>query len=140
MLQDYCQEGLLHTDLLSQQAALGAKLPTSTVVAHETYCKADLGHHMMSAGDALHYGQKLRILANPMVQGETLDGFGGSRPLYLYSRPVGTTHFAKYSRHQLVAFTDRASYDTVWQVIIPPWEQDRCPSCCLANVLYCAGS
>ncbi|DBB17637.1 TPA: hypothetical protein ACH3X3_002681 [Trebouxia sp. C0006] len=67
--------------------------------------------------DALHYGQKLRIIANPMVQGETLDGVGGSRPLYLYSRPVGTTHFAKFSRHQLVAFTDRASYDTVWQVV-----------------------
>ena len=67
-------------------------------------------------GDALHYGQKLRIVANPMVQGEMLDGVGGSRPLYLYSRPVGTTHFAKYSRHQLVAFTDRASYDSVWQV------------------------
>ena len=67
------------------------------------------------AGDALHYGQKLRIVANPMVQGEMLDGVGGSRPLYLYSRPAGTTHFAKYSRHQLVAFTDRASYDSVWQ-------------------------
>ncbi|KAL0027877.1 hypothetical protein WJX77_012447 [Trebouxia sp. C0004] len=67
--------------------------------------------------DALHYGQKLRIIANPMVQGETLDGVGGSRPLYLYSRPVGTTHFAKFSRHQLVALTDRASYDTVWQVV-----------------------
>lgn len=70
------------------------------------------------ADDALHYGQKLRIIANPMVQGETLDGVGGSRPLYLYSRPVGTTHFAKFSRHQLVALTDRASYDTVWQVSV----------------------
>ena len=131
MLQECCQKGLSHTELLSQLAALGAALPTSTVVAHKTYHQADLGHHMMSAGDALHYGQKLRILANPMVQGETLDGFGGSRPLYLYSRPVGTTHFAKYSRHQLVAFTDRASYDSVWQVIALTWEQQRCPSWCL---------
>ena len=79
--------------------------------------EAMLCHNMMTADDGLHYGQKLRIVANPMVQGETLDGLGGSRPLYLYSRPVGTTHFAKYSRHQLVAFTDRASYDTVWQVV-----------------------
>ena len=68
------------------------------------------------ADDALHYGQKLRIVANPMTQGECLDGLGGTRPLYLYSRPVGTTHFAKFSRHQLVAFTDRASYDSVRQV------------------------
>ena len=78
----------------------------------------------MSAGDALHYGQKLRVVANPMVQGEVLDGIGGSRPLYLYSRPVGTTHFAKYSRHQLVAFTDRPSYDSVWQVVALIWKQE----------------
>lgn len=68
------------------------------------------------ADDSLHYGQKLRIMANPMVQGESLDASGGSRALYLYSRHVSTTHFAKLSRHQLVAFTDRASYDSVWQV------------------------
>lgn len=90
---------------------------------------------MMSAGDALHYGQKLRIVANPMVQGEMLDGIGGSRPLYLYSRPVGTTHFAKYSRHQLVAFTDRASYDSVWQVVALVWEQEAYVSCCPALLL-----
>lgn len=76
----------------------------------------NLTHFNDNVDDALHYGQKLRLVANPMVQGETLDGVGGSRPLYLYSRPVGTTHFAKFSRHQLVAFTDRASYDSVWQV------------------------
>ncbi|KAL3160109.1 hypothetical protein ABBQ32_010887 [Trebouxia sp. C0010 RCD-2024] len=74
-------------------------------------------YDMEYADDVLHYGQKLRIVANPMVQGEVLDGAGGSRPLYLYSRPIGTTHFAKYSRHQLVAFTDRASYDSVWQIV-----------------------
>ena len=84
---------------------------------------------MLSAGNALHYGQKLRIVANPMVQGEVLDSLGGSRPLYLYSRPVGTTHFAKYSRHQLVAFTDCASYDSVWQVMVLTCKQYRCPSC-----------
>lgn len=55
-------------------------------------------------------------MANPMVQGEALDASGGSRALYLYSRPVTTTHFAKLSRHQLVAFTDCASYNSVWQV------------------------
>lgn len=113
---------------------MSAKPPTCIFVVQDI-CKAKLSHHMMSAGDALHYGQKLRIVANPMVQGETLDGSGGSRPLYLYSRPVGTTHFAKYSRHQLVAFTDRASYDSVWQVIALMWEQERCPSCCLAKSL-----
>lgn len=76
----------------------------------------------MTADAALHYGQKLRIVANPMIQGEILDGAGGSRPLYLYSRPIGTTHFAKYSRHQLVAFTDHASYDSVWQVMVLVWQ------------------
>jgi len=81
------------------------------------------------ADDALHYGQKLRIIANPMVQGETLDGVGGSRPLYLYSRPVGTTHFAKFSRHQLVALTDRASYDTVWQVGVTEMANDKLHAC-----------
>ena len=72
--------------------------------------------HSCVADDTLHYGEKLRIMANPMVQGEALDASGGSRALYLYSRPVTTTHFAKLSRHQLVAFTDHAGYDSVWQV------------------------
>ena len=83
-------------------------------LASAIICRTCLSHACVD--EALHYGQKLRIIANPMCQGECLDGLGGTRPLYLYSRPVGTTHFAKLSRHQLVAFTDRASYDSVWQV------------------------
>lgn len=83
----------------------------------------------------MHYGQKLRIIANPMVQGETLDGVGGSQPLYLYSRPVGTTHFAKFSRHQLVALTDRASYDTVWQVSVTEMANDKLQACTSGRLL-----
>lgn len=97
---------------------------TASLLLHPL-CSWTCTHNLGAcADDALHYGQKLRIIANPMVQGETLDGLGGSRPLYLYSRPVGTTHFAKFSRHQLVALTDRASYDTVWQVSVKETAND----------------
>lgn len=48
---------------------------------------------------------------------------GGPRPLCLFSKPISTTHAAKYSRQQLVGFTYRAdSYDCVWQVRVgAPW-------------------
>jgi hypothetical protein len=69
--------------------------------------------------DVLHYGQKIQLLANPMVLNEELEAGGGSQPLCLFSRPVLTTHYAKYSRHQLVGFTTRCTYDTVWQVVTP---------------------
>lgn len=89
--------------------------------------------HSCITDDTLHYGEKLRIMANPMVQGEALDASGGSRALCLYSRPVTTTHFAKLSRHQLVAFTDHAGYDSVWQVSSSPYvhhrEPDAAPAC-----------
>lgn len=69
--------------------------------------------------DVLRYGQKIRLLANPLAQGESLDSAGGPRPLCLFSRPVSTTHFAKYSRSQLAGFTWRHTYDSVWQVVTP---------------------
>eukprot|EP00879_Flechtneria_rotunda_P021613 GHRR01022780.1.p1 GENE.GHRR01022780.1~~GHRR01022780.1.p1 ORF type:complete len:394 (+),score=136.20 GHRR01022780.1:107-1288(+) len=67
--------------------------------------------------DVLHYGQKMRLLANPMAQAEPLDAAGGEQPLALYSRPISVNCAARYSRHQLVAYTWKpTSYDSVWQV------------------------
>lgn len=60
---------------------------------------------------------QIRLIANPMVQSEELDSAGGARPLHLFSKPISTTHYAKYSRHQVVGFTWRMNtYDSVWQV------------------------
>lgn len=41
-----------------------------------------------------------------------MDSAGGPRPLCLFSKPVSTTHFSKYSRNQLVGFTFRETFDT----------------------------
>ena len=72
--------------------------------------------HHIPAGTVLHFGQKVRLIANPQAQGEELEGTGGSRPLFLYSKPISTTNFAKFSRHQLVALGETANYDSIWQV------------------------
>lgn len=51
------------------------------------------------------------------LQGEPLDAAGGEQPLALYSRPLGVNCAAKFSRHQLAAFTWKANnFDSVWQV------------------------
>ncbi|GAX80724.1 hypothetical protein CEUSTIGMA_g8159.t1 [Chlamydomonas eustigma] len=44
---------------------------------------------------------------------------GGPRPLCLFSKPPSNTHYAKYSRKQLVGLTYRDTFDTVWQVLTP---------------------
>ncbi|KAJ9532387.1 hypothetical protein QJQ45_010424 [Haematococcus lacustris] len=70
-------------------------------------------------GDILRYGQKVRIACHPFATGQPLDSAGGPRPLCLFSKPVSTTHCAKYSRSQLVGFTYKQTYDTVWEVVTP---------------------
>eukprot|EP00798_Chlamydomonas_sp_ICE-L_P018594 gene18594-25106_t len=67
----------------------------------------------------VRYGQKVRIAFNPMALGEAPDMQGGPRPLVLFSKPVSTTHAAKYCRHQLVAATFRTSSDAVWMIMTP---------------------
>ncbi|KAI8466385.1 MAG: flagellar associated protein [Monoraphidium minutum] len=67
-------------------------------------------------GDVLRFGQKVHLLANPMVSGEPLDAAGGSRPLFLASRPLSATCAARGSRRQAVFFTEAPSYTAVWAV------------------------
>ncbi len=62
---------------------------------------------------------QVRVVLHPSAYGPQSDvtSGGGPRPLCLFSKPISTTHAAKYSRQQLVGFTYRAdSYDCVWQV------------------------
>lgn len=69
--------------------------------------------------DTLRYGQKVQLVVHPAASGQSVDSAGGQRPLRLFSKPVSTTHFAKYCRNQLVGFTYRNSFDTVWEVVTP---------------------
>lgn len=69
--------------------------------------------------DVLRYGEKIRLVANPLAQNQELTSDGGPRPLYLFSRPISINNYAKFSRHQLVGFTSRDTYDAVWQVATP---------------------
>ena len=65
--------------------------------------------------DILRYGQKVRLALNPAALGLEADVAGGPRPLCLFSKPASSTHYAKYCRKQLVGFTRRDTFDTVWQ-------------------------
>ncbi|KAG2423989.1 hypothetical protein HXX76_014815 [Chlamydomonas incerta] len=68
----------------------------------------------------VHYGQKVRLALHPGASGDPADSGGGPRPLCLFSKPVSTTHAARYSRQQLVGFTTRTdSFDCVWTVVTP---------------------
>uniref|UniRef100_A0A383WB84 Uncharacterized protein n=1 Tax=Tetradesmus obliquus TaxID=3088 RepID=A0A383WB84_TETOB len=80
------------------------------------------------ADDVLRYGQRIRLLANPMAQGEPLDAAGGEQPLALYSQPLSVSCAAKLSRQQLVGFTWKAAgFDSVWQVQpLSPADQLAC--------------
>ncbi|WIA11012.1 hypothetical protein OEZ85_011166 [Tetradesmus obliquus] len=80
------------------------------------------------ADDVLRYGQRIRLLANPMAQGEPLDAAGGEAPLALYSQPLSVSCAAKLSRQQLVGFTWKAAgFDSVWQVQpLSPADQLAC--------------
>ena len=69
--------------------------------------------------ETLRYGEKVRLAVHAAATGDAVDSLGGPRPLCLFSKPVSTTHFAKYSRSQLVGFTYRDTFDTVWQVVTP---------------------
>ena len=65
--------------------------------------------------DTLRYGQKIRLALNPAANSLPVDSAGGPRPLCLFSKPPSTTHYAKYSRKQLVGLTYRETFDTVFQ-------------------------
>lgn len=69
--------------------------------------------------DIVRYGSKVRLAAHPLATGDIVNSQGGERPLCLFSKPVSTTHFAKYSRNQLVGFTHKENFDSVWQVVTP---------------------
>ncbi|KAG2498430.1 hypothetical protein HYH03_003688 [Edaphochlamys debaryana] len=70
--------------------------------------------------NAVHYGQKVRLALHPGASGDPADSGGGPQPKVLFSKPVSTTHAAKYSRSQLVGFTARTdSFDCAWQVVTP---------------------
>lgn len=68
--------------------------------------------------NTVHYGQKVKIVANPMCVGAELS-YPGEQPLYLKSYPVSTTHFAKFSRFQEVVLSPNDGYETVWEVVTP---------------------
>ncbi|GFR43092.1 hypothetical protein Agub_g4100 [Astrephomene gubernaculifera] len=70
--------------------------------------------------NVVHYGQKVRLALHPGAWGDAADSGGGPRPMCLFSKPVSTTHAARYSRQQLVGFTARSdSFDCAWQVVTP---------------------
>ena len=55
--------------------------------------------------DIVHYGQKIRIVSNPLIF---------PKKLYLRSLSVSPLHFARFSRKQEVALQTQLNYDTVW--------------------------
>jgi len=68
--------------------------------------------------DTLHYGQKVKLVANPQSVGQEL-AYPGEQPLFLKSYTVSTTHFAKFSRFQEVVCSPNDGYETVWEVLTP---------------------
>lgn len=74
---------------------------------------------MRYSDDVLRYGQKIRLVANPQILGQPIDAGGGAVPLCLFSKPVSTTHYAKYSHHQAAGFTTRSGFETVFSVVSP---------------------
>jgi hypothetical protein len=79
--------------------------PPSTAVLTMTY-----------DDDLLHYGQKVKIVVNPLAHG---GAEGGGGPLRLTSFAVGQTHFAKFSRHCEVVAGGADSYACVFEVLTP---------------------
>jgi len=68
--------------------------------------------------EVLHYGQKVKLMANPMCVGAELSS-APETPLFLKSYAISTTHFSKFSRFQEVVLSPNDSYDAVWQVLTP---------------------
>lgn len=60
--------------------------------------------------DLLRFGEMIKLKCNPMVTDE-------QKALYLYSKPVSTTYFAKISRQQEVGVTSKDNFDVVWKVL-----------------------
>ncbi|GBG81989.1 hypothetical protein CBR_g34169 [Chara braunii] len=85
------------------------------------------GHHGSGDGEedectawepctVLHYGEKFRLVANPMVQGRQINDL--QEPLYLHSyahSPGG--FYSRYSRHQEVVMTATRNYGSVWAAV-----------------------
>jgi hypothetical protein len=100
---------------VARSTLLLAKVPRAQLGALEP-CRDS------ESGDVLRYGERIRLFANPMAQGEPLlvsvDGSSsaGTKPLALYSSHVQPTCAAR-SGHQLVGFTwQHQGFDSVWQV------------------------
>ena len=71
-------------------------------------------------GSALRYGQKFRLALNPGALGEPIDSNGGSRPLFLFSKPFSMHYSTKYTKgRNLVGLTHRNTAETLWQLLTP---------------------
>lgn len=57
--------------------------------------------------DLVHYGQKIRIQANPNIF---------HKPLYMKSCPISPQAYARFSRFQEVSMYTKATFDTVWSI------------------------
>lgn len=130
----HCDSGAaLAVDVEERDLRPGEKAVTATAtsaianpVARNTFVIAKYtppvpsAYEVQSDDNILRYGQKIRLIVNSQAQAEELDAAGGPRPLHLFSKPISTTHYAKYGRNQLVGFTWRVNtYDSVWQVVTP---------------------
>lgn len=67
----------------------------------------------------MRYGERIRIVGNPMAKDEPLDASGGEKPLHLESCPRTVTDFAVQSRHQLVVMTEKEAHSTAWRIVDP---------------------
>ena len=67
-------------------------------------------------GNALHYGQKFYLIANPGLLG---DSSASEEPLFVQSEQVSTTSFASMTREQTIYLSQIPSYGGVWEVVTP---------------------
>ncbi|KAF5831151.1 flagellar associated protein [Dunaliella salina] len=66
----------------------------------------------------LRYGCKVRLAMHPAYTGDSVSPLSeDAQPLCLFSKPVSLIYSSKYTRNQLVGFTSRDSFDTVWEVL-----------------------
>lgn len=105
-----------HSYAVTATSALSSPCARNTFLFTKYKPKKNSAYDTFYNDDTLHYGQKIRLVANPAMCGEPLDVCGGRHPLCLFSRPISTTHAAKFSRHQLVGLTPHLGYETAWEV------------------------
>ena len=72
--------------------------------------KSDIFEREYDDKETLHYGQKIKLMHFPEPD---------EKPLYLYSKPISTTNFAKFSHFQEIALTPSDSFDSVFVVLHP---------------------